>query len=335
MLSWRHIAKSREEIVNIINSSNNGNVNVFYSIYSFRALLNTGKIDRRTARLRWLFFDLDKDEGWDIEKYKEVCDLIPYKHLLISSGNGAHIYLLTDYNPDEVFSYPNDAIANVQRMFMSKFPNLGFCSSRTYVGNLSMLARVPFTINPKGKKISMPINPYTFKETKKFIPREGELIKLLEYDQQISSQHILYRDYTMIRSVDINVESIRSKLELPYLPPCIEAMIGRKMGFTDRQYLATALRDAGYIYERAVEVFRYLLEGTPHNEGGNYFSHFMREGILKWVYSEQNPFVIRCIDLARKGLCSSCSNDERNVYRKRMLESDKNRDNNLEGSDVI
>jgi len=335
MLPWRYIVKSREEIINIINNANNGSVNVFFSVYSFRGLLDNGKIDRRTARLRWVFFDLDKDEGWHIDKYKEVCDLIPYKHILSGSGTGAHLYVLTDYNPNETFSYPNDAIANFQREFMSKFPSLGFCSSRTYVGNLSMLARMPFTINPKCKNKALPYNPYTFKKINKFIPREGDLLKLNKYDKQISSQHILYREYAMIRDVDVDVEKIRNKLDLPYLPPCIEAMISRKMGFTQRQYLAAALRDAGYIYERAIEVFRYLLEGTIHDEGGSYFSHFMREGILKWVYNEQNPFVVRCIDLARKGLCSSCPEDERNMYRKRMLESNKHRDDTLEGSDVI
>lgn len=317
-LKFRYVAKTKAEAMSIINSAR-GTMDLFYSIYSYKKLDEFKRPIRRTARLTWIMFDLDVKEGWNINTFAEIKDDIRYKWFLLNSGTGAHLYIFTDYLDSCVYEYPHDVIGNFQREFMEKYPNLGYDSARTCIGNLSMLGRLPFGFNWKYGREVLPYNPYTLKLSRKIICHPGELVPLHSYDKRVDFGTVLYQNYTVMRSnPDFDMDEFSKIVKLPYLPPCIELMISNKMGFAERQYLAAALRDAGFTFERAMAVFKQLLGNTKHDEGGTYLTHFLREGILKWVYSLENPFEVRCIDLARKGFCCSCPKDERNMYRKKI-----------------
>jgi len=209
-----------------------------------------------------VFFDFDGDTCYnDILKLHNYLLENNYKHLLVFSGRGFHVYLFTI---PRRLKNPKVALTNVHKHFI-KLLELNLDTQ--IVGDVARMARVPNTFNIKRKKYCIPI-------TRKDLMLGFEHIKK-KADKQFFKYYYYGEKLFDITPFDTNKqyeadvleidEQTRVKIKedefLKTLPPCVaNLLVKRVCGWKERYMIITFLRDLGYSLGDVREILRKFLD---------------------------------------------------------------------------
>jgi len=296
----RTFAKDKEDFITLINKFN-GIKDCYSSIYPIVA-----KGKRNITSVDKIFFDLDKHSTcWEstIKLHMWLTEG-DYKHIILLSGGGFHVYVFTVEN---TLKHPKQAIYNAQHHIVKEAgitigkPNKADVDEHV-IGDIARIARIPNTWNLKRKRFCIYILPKDigtmFEEIKLIAKKQrfeshifgNKLLDLTEFDTEpkISQDIIVLDTPDALNNVDGCIK---------LLPPLIRRLlIDGSCGWNDRYIQILAMRESGLPYKAAVELCRKYW--SPKK-----FKHAMidEENQIGYVYGRGDLFFPAWSTLQRKG----------------------------------
>lgn len=296
----RTFVKDNETFVTLINKFN-GIKDCYSSIYP---IIARGK--RNITSVDKIFFDLDKHSSCWGSTYKLHNWLIAhnYKHIILLSGGGFHVYVFTVEN---TLKHPKQAIYNAQHHITKQAgitigkPNKADVDEHV-IGDVARIARIPNTWNLKRKRFCIYITPEdlnkSFEDIKQIAKTQrfetytfgNELFDLTPFD----TEPAITQDIIVLDTPDAlnNVENC-----MKLLPPLIRRLLlSGSCGWNDRYIQVLAMRESGLPYKTAVELCRK--HWSPQK-----FKHAMidEENQIGYVYGRGDLFFPAWTTLQRKG----------------------------------
>ena len=248
----RKVIWSKDNFLKLIDESNCKN-NVFTSVYGFKSIKTEKYRDEpnyNTAEIDKILFELDNEEGYvDMLKLHNEFLINNYKHSIMFSGKGFHVYLFVKYDKSELIN-PKDTIARVQKYFIDKLKLEN--TDPVTIGNIAQMIRVPNTYNIKRRRYCIPLS-------KKDLELKYEEIKEKALQQNLILNYIIGIKSFNITEYDKEIEYKPLEIDIPELdsntkidlkklntPDCVKMMLNQPHPiWIQRGFVLIFLRDRG------------------------------------------------------------------------------------------
>lgn len=256
----RTFVSNKEDFKNLINQFN-GIKDCYSSVYP---IISRGK--RHITSIDKMFFDFDNvGTCWESTlKLHRWLIKHQYKHLILLSGGGFHVYVYTIKN---TLTYPKNALKTTQH-YIAREAGVTIGKPKEsdvdehVIGDIARIARIPNTYNIKRKLFCIYILP-------KDLDKTFDELKLIALAQRKKS-HIFGTKLFDITKFDtkpvfvemenIEVPDTPKKLNnvpglLKLLPPFIrELLLKKQCGWEDRRNMIIAMREVGMEYHTIVQI---------------------------------------------------------------------------------
>jgi len=198
------------------------------------------------------------------QKIHEWCMKYDYRHTMLYSGNGFHIYVFT--TQDELKSRKN-AIEGSQ-LFVAKELDLTVGESKTHdldskvISDASRIAGIPHTLNINGNRYRIPITKeqlyLSIEEIKKLASKQqfikpiygSVLFDIKEFDTKTSNR------VSKIKLEDIDVDVSKDiQIYMNMLPPLFQKLLKNcKCAWRDRYHTIFCFRECGFPISIGIKV---------------------------------------------------------------------------------
>lgn len=311
----RKVANNMNEWLKFVNIYNGKKSAVYTSIYNFKQIEIKPNYD--SAVIDKLFFDFDDKScnAWN-ECNKLHLDLLKndIKHIIIMSGRGYHLYILTEEitNPQNIKSL----IYNSQHHFIDK---LQLIVDAQVIGNPAQLARVPNTFNIRGNRFCIPLTKNQFEKgdiyCKELASKQNfvknvsigeKLFNIKQFDYQTNK----FNENTIFELNNIN-ESSNNIDSLKDAPPCIKNILNNKnSGWKERYLVILYYRELGYTKQ---EIFNILKKHLSEHK----FRHcIIEERQLQYLWDRHDLTFPQCNKIINDELCPIKCNKYNSVIYK-------------------
>jgi hypothetical protein len=295
---------------------------IYLSVYAFDRVPD-GKIDRESARIDKVFFDLDPDltDHWfvDMMRMHAWCESRDILHRCHFSGNGAHVFIFTTSN----ILHKREAIGNFQR-WLAK--DLDLHLDKRVIGDTSRICRYPNSYNFKGRRYCIPLpqsvlNPkltidWIYQHATRQLFADAwcghKLLNLQIFDVQD-------RLYTDSNETDVDLQAINPNVSIDYpqFPACVQTWLSTPLLPDEGKFLLTLyLKDQlKTICPFDVSEIRGILQKVlSPGEYQHWFGrskgdlprrHPGHSGIKFKAVIQHDYYLPSCSELQQKGYCKS------------------------------
>lgn len=282
----------------IINN-NNGWKDLYISVYNFNE-----DPKAYNAIVKYVFLDFDPINNDDIVAYNNCQIVVKYlrdnniAHNVLYSGRGFHI--LIDVDTSVSLKNPKKAIKNFVTELHHKTNTL---SDNSVIGDLMRVRRCPNTINLKTGRYCIPlfsdeIIKLTLQEIKSLATSPRNIhptlylnkLDLQKYDTEADNIH---------QPINKNNKIIFSNA---YIPCVSKMMLEPNLGYQERGYIITYLRDMGYSIEDIHNIMKGFLSENKFNHCVN------SEHQIEYLYDRTDVLFPSCARLKLEGLCDESCN---------------------------
>lgn len=298
----RTFVTNQEDFKKLINQFN-GIKDCYSSLYP---VISKGK--RNITSIDKMFFDFDNvGTCWESTlKLHRWLIKHQYKHVILLSGGGFHIYVYTTKTP---LIYAKNALKTAQH-YITKQANVTIGKPKEsdvdehVIGDIARIARIPNTYNMKRKRFCIYILPEdlnkTFDELKTLAKNQrkeshifgNKLFDIIKFDTKP----------IFIETIDLEVSDTPVELKnvngiLKLLPPFIRGLLlNHQCGWEDRKHMIIAMREVGLTYNMILELCRKYW--TPEK-----FQHAMisEENQIRYVYHRQDLYFSKWQTLIEDG----------------------------------
>lgn len=270
----------------------NGKTHIYESVYYFE-----DEIDINKAIVDKIYLDFDIGENNFFENTKKVAQYLYDKNIkfyIRFSGRGFHIFIMLDHQ--KKLKNPKMAIKQYVN-HLHKVTNT--TSDPVIVGDLTRLVRIPNTINIKSHKYCIAITydmlmNHSYKEICELATHPGPCY---DYYNGCKNLDISKWDKHQVKN---NMEyKVNTKTTLlNNIPPCIKKMMeDPKLGWRNRTFVITCLRDLGYTRDEIESIlFKFLTKEK--------FEHcILEDKQLEYLVDCENILFPSCKTLKEDGLC--------------------------------
>ncbi|MHA1869050.1 MAG: hypothetical protein ACTSXD_13485 [Candidatus Heimdallarchaeaceae archaeon] len=296
----RQVVWSLKEFIRTINRLNTKK-NLYTSLYAYSCEGNN--IDYDKPIIDKIFFDLDgKSAKNDIYKLLEKTE--KYKKIIIFSGGGFHLYILTK---DRIFRSPNIAKSSLLYYQENFTKNLDLESLDTHVlGDIRRITRIPNTFNLKRKRFCIPVfeSEIEMAEDLAIQQRKENLSSFIHGEKFLSMKEIgedfyyQYKIFTEDGDLYEHKYDGEDEIDLKNVPPCIEKLLKkRKLGWQERTVLILYLKENAYFINETIHILKKYL--TPKK-----FYHCVKEEKQPYyLYQREDMYFPTKEKLVSMGLC--------------------------------
>ena len=309
----RKVVNNIQEWLNFVNLYNGKKKAVYTSVYTCD--ITDDKADYNNITIDKIFFDFDDKSCKAWEECNSLHQLLlkdDIKHLIIMSGRGYHLYVLT--HPYKAKN-PKSCIYNSQHHFINQ-QNLTVDAQ--VIGNAAQLARVPNTYNLKGKRFCIPLTQEQFEKGDVFIKQLAEkqnfvkntiigndLFYIKEFDYQNKEFDNQYYIFEEGESSDFSNYEINA-------PHCIRKILSKKdVGWKGRYLVILYFREMGYTKQ---EVFEIL---SKHLSKRKLTHCVQEERQLQYLFDRHDLLFPSCDRIMSDGFCKKkCEKYNLVIYKK-------------------
>jgi hypothetical protein len=300
------IVYSMSEFIDRVNRYN-GKTDVFVSLYSFDSLKPNGRPNYDSAKIQWLYFDLDNENCLQsaqiLHTYLMENDIC---HMIFFSGRGFHFYISVVY--PNLLQNKKDTILNAVTDIADKLGfKIGIDDSADIdghtIGNIAQLVRVPNTYNPKRQRFCIPITSLdlkslNFEEFKNLALTQRKISNV--YGE--TSLDVKQFDVESKLRFEVPTEDLGGELDLELniekFLPCVKALLNRKVNkHRERFYIITYCKELGLPLKDTVKL---LLKYLPAKTFVH-CAHQERQPI--WIYRRGDLNFPSCELLKKEGYC--------------------------------
>lgn len=289
----RYLVENLEQYHEFVNRYN-GVVNLYIEIYK------NNEIDK-------IFFDFDSPKALEnVRKMHQWCKEKDYRHTILFSGRGFHVYI----KATGLIKHPKIALSNVHTKIAEELgllwgePSIADLDCHVR-GNISQVARIPYTINPRSGRNCCFLPEYLLSHSYEAICNYSEKPNRDPY--YYGTKEIDLSKYDSDKEYDIHykMKIPESNLQISgNFPDCIKSLLRNpELRYRERLQLILYLRANGFSKSEVISVLqKYLSEEKFH--------HCVKEEHqVDYLFRKEDEYFFNHQDLERMGYCKdeNCS----------------------------
>jgi len=277
-----------------------------------------------SAILDKMFFDLDSDNCFEnTHKLHKWCVKNDYKHTVVFSGRGFHVYIFTSL--EHKLRNKKGALTNAQRFIADKVGlSIGESKEKDLdekiIGDICRITRIPNTYHIVAKRFCIPLTrdqfeKSTFVELKELATKQNKVTNIITgrkvFDMDIfDCEPDTYNgNHIEEKVIEVNTEDLIPRMTK--VPPCVANLLKKgKCNYKERFHIILFLKEKGFMLSETVALLKKYL--TPDR-----FKHCIRdEKQPQYLYRRDDLIFPSCEKISEDRLCpGKCELKGRAVYK--------------------